>query len=208
MSSTITNPRRIKQIREFWDIDRNVSGRYYDLLDRNLSRRKLKEEMQGLIQEDPDFYDTYIIVADILEDEGKAEEARKLLYTAYERAVLRIVDKEGNFPKRIEWGWLDNRHLVRAIDRWARELWEDGKTEEALDIFREVLHSNLNDNIGARHDILAIRLGLGPNYEQKFVAKGMDGYLDAFKLSEWFHEHSKEFPDEFGWWFKAVEKDG
>lgn len=38
------------------------------------------------------------------------------------------------------------------------------------------------------------------------MAKGRPGYLDGFKVAEWFEKHSKEFPDEFGWWLKAVKE--
>ena len=208
MSQTITNPRRRKRMEEFWDNDHEAMEEYYDLLEKKLSTGKMKKEMQKLIQKDPDFYDPYLIVADILESEGRSGEARELRCTAYERALRRVVDKEGNFPKRLEWGWLENRHLLRAIGAWAEELWEQGKREEALEILRELLRSNPHDNIGARHDILAIRLGLGTDYEKKFAVKDTPGYLDAFKLSEWFKKHSKKFHDEFGWWFKAVKDDG
>ena len=202
----IVNPKRKKQIKEFFDEDRPVMSKYYDLLDGDLSTMKMRKEMEKLIQKDPDFYDPYLIVADILKRQRKTKEARKLLYTTYERALKRIVDKEGNFPEKIEWGWLENRHLVRAIEKWGWELWEQKKTDEALEIFRKLLKSNPNDNIGARQNILAIRLGLKSDYEKMFTLEDNPGYLDGSKSNEWFAKHSEKFPDEFGWWFKAVEE--
>ncbi|MBU0460844.1 MAG: hypothetical protein KJ597_05375 [Nanoarchaeota archaeon] len=201
---TVINSRRKKQIEDFFDKERSVMHNYYDLLERKLSSKQLKIEMERLIKVDPDFYDSYIILADILKHQGKIKEARKFLKTAYERALKRIVDESGNFPKKIEWGWLENRHLVRAVESWGFELWEQNKTEEALGIFRRLLKSNPNDNIGARHNILAILLGLNPNYERKFEVKDVPGCLNGYKLSQWFTEHSKDFMDEFSWWFKKV----
>ena len=203
----MVNSAKKEQIKEFLDKDHEVMGKYYDILDKEPAEKKLYEEMQKLIQKDPDFYDPYLIAADILKNKRKTKEARELLYTAYERALRRIVDKEGNFPKRLEWGWLENRHLIRAISAWADELWEQVKTEDALTIYKKLLHSNPNDNIGARYDILAIHLGLGIDYEEKFAVKCTPGYLSVSELSEWFHKHCKKFPDEFGWWFKAVKYD-
>ena len=152
-------------------------GEYYGLLDRKLSPRRLKSEMKKLIEIDPLFLDPYLVVADILMAEGKEKEAKALLKNAYEKAMRRIVDKDGNWPKVMGWGWLDNRHLIRAIERWARELWFDGKTTEALEIFRNLLKTNPNDNIGARHCILAIRMGLGPDFEDRFLVG--PGFIDA-----------------------------
>ncbi len=202
----ITNPRRLKQMDDFWDKEHQVMHDYYEMLERKMSAIKLLEKMRGFIKKDPDFYDSYLVAADILDSIGKKEESNNLLSLAYERAVTRIVDKEGNFPKRIEWGWLDNRHLVRAIERWALELWEQGKNEEALDIFRRLLKANPHDNIGARHNILAIRLGLGADYESEFETKDMPGYLDALKVMNWFDKHVQKFPEEFEWWLKAVKE--
>lgn len=203
----ITNPRRRKRIEEFVDKDHKVMGRYYDLLDEEITPAKLKKEMKKLIEKDPDFYDSYLIVAEILKSEGKEKEARKLLYTTYEKALKRIVDKNGNFPEVVLWGWLENRHLIRTIDAWAWELWEEGKTEGALEIFRELLQSNPNDNIGARYNILAIRLGLDSDYEKVFAIKGEPGLCDALKAADWFDKHSPKFPEEFSWWFKWTESD-
>src|SRR3989338_11547828 len=101
MEKVIANTRRHKQMEEFWDKDHEVAGEYYNLLEKRTPEKKLKEEMEKIIQKDPDFYDSYIIVADILKRGGKIQEARELLYSAYGRALQRIVDKEGNFPKRI-----------------------------------------------------------------------------------------------------------
>jgi len=201
----IVNLKRKKQIKEFFDEDHPVMNKYYDLLDRDLSIMKMRKEMEKLIQKDPDFYDSYLVVADILKSGRKIKAARELLYIAYERALKRIVDIKGNFPEKIEWAWLENRHLVRAIERWGWELWEQKKTDEALEIFRKLLKSNPNDNIGARQNILAIRLGLGPDYETMFTVEDTPGYLSGFKLSEWFAEHCEKFPDEFGWWFEAMD---
>lgn len=76
-----------------------------------------------------------------------------------------------------------------------------------MTILRKLLKSNPGDNIGARFDILAIHLGLKHDYEKKFACGDMSGYLDAFKVCRWFDKHSKKFPEEFGWWFKAMQEE-
>ena len=88
------------------------------------------------------------MLADIIEDDEAR--AATLRNTAFHRALSRIVDGKGDFPASLPWGYLENRHLIRAIDRGAIALWDAGDTDAALDIFRKLLKSNPNDNIGAR----------------------------------------------------------
>lgn len=202
----ITNSRRRKQIDEFVDQDHAVMNNYYEILDQDISDIKLKNTMQKLIDVDPDFYDPYSIVADFLFSRGKDKQALKLLKTAFRRAVQRVVDNKGNLPKRMEWGWFENRHIIRAIDRWAYTLWGLKETDKALEIYRKILRFNPNDNTDARNYILAMRLGLEPDFENQFASKNMPGYIDALKISDWFDENAKNFPDEFEWWFKQMQE--
>jgi len=203
----IVNPHRKKRIKEFRDADHKLMTKYYDLLEQELSNRRLQGEMEKLIKKDPDFYDPYIILADILETQRKRAEARSLLTKGFRWAMKRIVDNKGNFPEYLPWGWLNNRHIVRIIAQQALDCWTLGDTKSALYLYRKLLRSNPNDNIGARYDILAILLGLDANYESQFEFKKMPGYMDALKISSWFEKKSKKFPQEFNWWWKEVKEE-
>jgi len=200
----IKNARRPKQIEEFIDKDRKVASDFYELMESDLPIGQLKRSMVKLINIDPLFFDPYLILANIFFDEGKDIQGKDILKNSFHKAMMRIVNKEGKWPKNLEWGWLENRHIIRVIDRWAMELWDDGKTEKALKIFRNLLKSNHNDNIGARYSILAIRMNLDSSYELQFQA-AMPGFLDALKISKWFEKNSKKFPEEFDWWWKKIE---
>lgn len=205
----ITNPKRKKQINEFIDDDHRVMHEFYDLTESDIPAKKLFKEMQRLIEEDKDFYDPYLIVADMLFTKGKDEKGSAILKEAYERAVMRIADSKGRWPKEMAWGFLENRHLMRVIERYAVLCWENGKTDEALDIFRHLLRSNPNDNQGARHSILAIRMGLGAvEWQKPFEArhKGKIIGLDARKVSDWFYKNAEKFPDDFEWLIKMWKK--
>lgn len=193
-----------KNRKEFMDSDHKVMDKYYELMDANLSYQKMKTSFEKLIIADPDFYDPYIQLAYLLQGKKDYNNAKKILYTAYQRALARITNNNGNFPRSLPWLWLENRHIIRVIDAWAQNLWEEKKESDALKIFRELLRSNPNDNIGARFSILAIRLGLNPDYEKMFAMKNMPGHLDAAKTHDWFEKESKKFPREFNWWRKAV----
>ncbi|MFO8019270.1 MAG: hypothetical protein R6U96_11585 [Promethearchaeia archaeon] len=204
----IRNAKRKKQIEEFIDDEhREVASKYYEIFDRHFLVHDLKRKMKGLIKKDRRYFDPYLMLADILYDEGKIERSRKIRELAFRKAMLRVVNKDGKFPKVLSWGWLENRHIIRAIQQGALLRWEEGKTEEALEIFRNLLKSNPKDNIGPRYDILAIKMNLGPDYEEQFQSSER-GFIDASKIYRWFEIHSKKFTEEFGWWWNEMEQQG
>ncbi|MBM4241073.1 MAG: tetratricopeptide repeat protein [Euryarchaeota archaeon] len=167
-----------------------------------LLRVELKTELEKLIKKDPDFFDSYLTLFQILQSEGRPSEAMELLDEAYRRAINLITDKKGEWPDLLEWGWLENRHIIRTILNKAISLWKAGKTDDALDIFRKLLKSNPGDNVGARNYILAIRMKMSFKKFEKRFNKG--GYYDS-SLTNWFEKNYRKFPDEFEWWDKATE---
>jgi len=179
---------------------------YYDLCERYDGRnvKSMKKQLKQLIEQDPDFLDSYILLCEILEGEGNDAEAEKLLDKAYDRAVRLITDKNGNWPDVLEWGWLENRHIIRAILNKAISLWNNNEIDGALDLFRKLLKTNPGDNVGARDYILAIRMNMSFEDFEKRFNKG--GFYDM-ELSDWFDKNYKSFPDEFDWWEKAVEEE-
>jgi Tfp pilus assembly protein PilF len=95
----IANPKRKKQIEEFVDKDHRVMNDFYDLMESDISAKNMVKELKEMIDEDPDFYDSYISLADLYFHNGWNKEGDKLLKEAYERAVMRIADSKGNWPK-------------------------------------------------------------------------------------------------------------
>jgi len=206
----IINETRKEQINEFIDEDHQGIDRFYDLLEQNITPSKMQKEMQLLIDKYPDFYDPYLVIADILADTGKKRENAQILEKAYKHAIMRIADCNGRWPKEMRWGFLENRHLMRTIEYFATLCWDTGFTATALDIYRRLLRCNTNDNQGARHSILAIRLGLTKQEWQKPLESIHNGQvigLDAFKVSKIFNKNAKRFPEEFQWWFELHEGD-
>ncbi len=182
--------------REFVDKKRPVMREWYDLIERaeNLGIEGIKEEAKELIKKDPDFLDPYTLLFEILQDEGDFEGAEAMLDEAYQRAIRLITDKEGNWPDLLEWGFLENRHIIRAIVNKGLWLWDNGENEEALSIFRNLLRTNENDNVGARFYILGIRMDMTFEEFQDRFDKG--GYYDR-DIVEWFAENMDKFPEEF-----------
>jgi len=200
----IVNENRKRQSNSFIDKDHEVMDAFYEIIDNDLHYKKILSEMHKLIKIDPDFCDPYLTARDILFSMGKEEEAELLLREAYRRALLTIVDSKGRWPKEMLWGYLKNRHIMRAIHYQGWFYWETGKVDEALDIFRKLLRANPSDNQGMRHNILAIRMNLGIDEWQKPFEVERDGEiagLDAFKVNDWFRKNAPKYKDEFQWLF-------
>lgn len=189
----------------FVDKNRPTQIKYYDMLDRleTATDREMEKAMKKLIKEDPDFLDPYLILHGIYQDNEKWKEADEILNEAYERAINTISEKKGNWPDLLLWGFMENRHIIRTIFNKGVILWDNGKIDEALDIFRKLLKSNPNDNVGVRDFILAIRMDMSfEEYEERFN-KG--GYYDSESI-EWFEVNAPNYQDEIGWWFEWADE--
>lgn len=193
--------------REFVDKKRELMGDYYDLLDaiENMELEEVKKALKAMIEKDPDYLDPYLLLFEILLNEGNIFEADELLDEAYSRALALITDENGQWPDSLRWGFLQNRHVIRTLLTKGIILWGDQLNDEALAIFRKLLATNPGDNVGARFYILAIRMGIGfDEFDERFN-KG--GYYDA-EIIEWFDENYKKFPDEFGEWEAKIQGEG
>jgi len=202
-----TNPRRRQQIEHLQLPPSPVLDEYYEIIETVGDPKNLQQRFRSLIEKDSDFLDPYARLADLLIEEENYNEAEDLLNGAFRRAIDRIVDRKGNWPKRIDWAWIENRHLVRAIDRKAWDLWEGKREEYALEeLYRKLLKSNSNDNIGARYNILAIKLGYSPGEVEDMFPASRPGFVDAMKMNDWFRKHAQDFPQELGWWLARKEE--
>lgn len=195
---------------EFIARDSPASETFYELAEQYSAARgsttMLERRLRELITLDPDYYDPYLMLREILNQTKREEEGMALLNEAYRRALERITDPDGAWPPSLAWGWLENRHLIRTLLNQALAYWTAGNNTEALDLFRHLLRSNPGDNIGARQYILAILMGeTFEGFERKFVSKF--GY-DALKMDKWFDANISRFPDDFDWWKQAVEYEG
>jgi len=194
-----------KVAREFIDREHEVMDEYYELCEiyNGRNTKSIKKRLKELIKKDPNFLDPYLFLYELLQYENKFSQAEKLLDEAYKRAIRLITDEKSEWPDILEWGWLQNRHIIRTIINKAVSLWEENKTEEALTLLRKLLKTNPNDNPGVRYYILAIRMGMSlEEFETRF---DRDGYYDM-EIVKWFDKNYKKFPGEFSWWEKTVEE--
>ena len=179
-----------------------AGGDFYVILDVYEERDtdEIKNRLAQLIERDPYFLDSYLLMYEILMNEGNEEEAVRYLDDAYEKAmeIIKIGDR---WPYRLEWDWIENRHIIRAILNKAIYLWAEEKNDEALELFRRLLKMNPPDQIGARFYILAIRKGISfEEFEERFNKEGK--YDDS--LFQWFDENFKEYMDEFKEWYDEM----
>lgn len=206
---------------EFVDADRPAMSAYYDLQEeyaaptgaangpRRLTKPRsaaLERELRGLLASDPDFYDPYLWLRDLLRrgNDGRETEAAELLETAYSRAVARVAPK-GKWPARLEWGWLENRHILRTLLNHAIAAWEDGRTDDAAGEFARMLALNPNDNAGARNYLLALREG--QTFAEHRARFEVNGLIRA-EVFDWFEEHAPKYPADFAAWREAVGAEG
>src|SRR5947209_5365511 len=113
------------------------------------------------------------MLRNLLLKQGKQVEADRLLEEAASRALRTTTGPGGRWPVRLEWGWIENRHIIRALLNQALTQWERGETEAALDLFRKLLRACPQDNIGTRHYLLAMREGMTwSQFENRFNEGG------------------------------------
>jgi hypothetical protein len=196
------NPKRVRRIAEFMDKDRTVMDEYYEVTERfqaqQISLIETKQALSRLIETDKYFLDSYLYLAQIEYDEENYEKYSRLVWDAYLKAMHLVANANGDYPKSLPWSWIENRHIIRALCNFALLQWKQDNIRLSLEIYRKLLASNLNDNIGARYSILAIRLGYGPEYEVLFLPDSVPVYgLDAKKMNAWFDTNAPKFPNEF-----------
>ena len=191
-------------MREFIDGYHAIEKKYYEIMDGYTGKNvnNVISRLKKLIPKDPDFFETYNSLQDLLSMIGKKDEANILIKQASERALKKIADQQGNWPDRLEWVYLENRHIIRALFNQALLLWKEGTIDSALDFFRKLLRSNPNDNLGVRYFILAIRKNMKfTEFDERFNKKGF--YTN--EIDHWFYNNYLLFPEDFEWWEKEIE---
>ena len=190
----------------FYDTDRyEVNQMYWDFLDaKDDNVEKNIKTLKKIIKKDPNFFDAYISLHEYYYANNDFENAVKILKSGYAKA-LKLVLNNGRFPDELEWGYIENRHIIRMIFHFGMFLWEIKEQKDALAVFMQLLKSNINDNIGARYAIIAMLEGFESmgEYEEKFMSSGFG--LDAMAVEEWFTKASKKHKEVIGWWFDEVE---
>ena len=133
---------------------------YYDaleLLGQGESGAKKALELLNLALEmDEDYVQTYIGFICVYGALGKDEDREKMTKMAYSKTLKKFPE----WPEKMEWGWLDNRAHLLAIQYMAELYWDKGQDDGAVELFRLLLKLNPNDNQGVRYEIAGLYAGL------------------------------------------------
>ncbi len=106
---------------------------------------------------DPTYADGYNHLANIAYRKCDWKQALTLYRKAFELAGSEVRD----IPKGGFWGIIETRPYMRAFHGLGLTAWRTGKLEKALDIFKQMLELNPNDNQGVRYLIGSIYHQMG-----------------------------------------------
>lgn len=105
----------------------------------------------------------------------------------------KIFDDNGKLPELFEYVHLNNRPLIRFLNYHAESLWLIGKTTPAIELFKYLMRSNPNDNIGARYSLLAVLEKIPfRNYRLDFLDE--NARCSSNEQEKWFEENYKKHP--------------
>ena len=150
----------------------NKDDYYYDALELLCGGvREIKEALRLLrvaLEMDKNYVQTYVgfvCAYGAIGDKKKVEEAIK---TAYEKTLRKF----HKWPQRMEWGYMENRAYMRAIQYRGDLHWDNGENEKAIELFRLLLKLNPGDNQGVRYEIAALYAGLNGKDVNRMADEG------------------------------------
>jgi tetratricopeptide (TPR) repeat protein len=138
----------------------------------NESVSKGKKLVKQALELDPDNADAYNYLASVETDVDKALALYRQAVEAGERALGEEFMKEerGHF-----WGMIETRPYMRAKAGVADCLYAKNRINAAIDIYREMLELNPNDNQGVRYLLSTILLGKKDLSDYESFMKDNDG---------------------------------
>lgn len=151
--------------------------------------------LENLTRKAPEFikpYETLLAMVSIYEPNPDLLYLKETIEGKWVKACEKIADRENIFDKKVEWGWMENRPLIRGLFHKANVLWQEGEIEKAHELFSKIYKTNENDNIGARYSVKATSEGMTyDEFEDRFTHT--DEYGSFFKneeLWEWYGEEN------------------
>lgn len=150
----------------------DINDYYYDAMDLlSCGAKGIKEALRLLniaLEVDKDYVQTYIGFISAYGAAGDKKKAEEAIKTAYEKTLKKFP----KWPKKMEWGYLDNRAYLRAIQYLGDLYWDNGENEKAIELFRLLLKLNPNDNQGVRYEIAALYAGLNGKDVNRMTDEG------------------------------------
>lgn len=181
-------------MRSFADKSHSNSAEFYKVIE---GKHDIEDVMRVLVK-DRDFLDPYLYIVEALVDQGHEKEATDLAEQAFVRALGMILDIDGSWPDELVWGFHENRHIIKVLMRKADYEWRQGRTDNALALYKNLLKTNLSDNIGARYAIVGIRNGL--TYNKYMQQVWPDQMTLARNVEVWFKKHAPKCAEDLAEW--------
>jgi tetratricopeptide (TPR) repeat protein len=133
---------------------------YYDAMECLEDGKNGVREAEGLLREalkiDVDYVQTYVGLASVHGISGNKKKAEEVIKKAYELTLKQFP----KWPRKLEWGFLENRAYLRALQYRADLYWDNHENDKAAEIFRLLLKLNPNDNQGLRYEIAGLYAGI------------------------------------------------
>jgi tetratricopeptide (TPR) repeat protein len=129
-----------------------------DLMD--VDPRRAASVFMELVDEFPEHMDAYHHLALTLERMGKKAEAFAVWQLAVDKALKFFPANFSMREDRLEWGFFENRPFLRLYHSFGLQLLDRGQTEEALDVFENLLALSPDDNLGVRALVVRCYLAL------------------------------------------------
>ncbi|MCB1173928.1 MAG: hypothetical protein KDK39_10195 [Leptospiraceae bacterium] len=177
--------------REF--VDKMRGGeRFFEIMEMDIEDPSDLERMfRPLLDEDPWYLEPYLVLHEAYIDELDEDYNGIWLEKAYERALDLVLDDQDFWPDRLEWGWLENRHILRTLHAKAELLWLKNEPTVALQLFHQIHKMNPNDNTGVRFSLLAILEGMDAEEYLDF-SETEEGYMNP-ELFDWFAKRAGQY---------------
>lgn len=167
----------------FNQTEKQVRDLYYDAMDLidtgKVGARKAEKLLMKALELDRNSVLTQIGLINVywaLEDKEKAERHIKKAYKETQGLFL-------SWPKRMEWGVLENRPYMRAIQYRADVYADMGQKKKAIELYRLLLTMNPNDNQGVRYALSGVYAGINGEEINTMFDKGNEKQnWDALEL--------------------------
>ncbi len=150
---------------------------------------KVLQYILRLLEKAPDFLQAYeyaIIMVHQLKETPETITTLKELEHDFMLACERVAIKDDIYTKTVEWGWIENRPLIRGLFRNADKLWIAGNLAEAHELFTKLYKTNEDDNIGVRYCVKAIGQGMSRDEFNKRFVSAEGGYFISDTLEHCF----------------------
>jgi tetratricopeptide (TPR) repeat protein len=148
------------------DLDR-AQEKIFDAWEAPNARRRVTLAKEALAIS-PLCADAYSILA---QEAKRPQEALDLYRQAAEAGKQALGDEVFENDVGMFWGLIETRPYMRALHGLAQALFECGHSEDAVQIYNEMLRLNPDDNQGVRYGLLDILLGLGRDSEAADLLK-------------------------------------